>query len=59
MIDRYTRPDMKEIFSLGHKFDTYLKIELAVSKVLAEHKVIPQEDYEKIAKNAKVNLQEI
>lgn len=59
MIDRYARPEMKEIFSLGHKFDTYLKIELAVSKVLAEHKVIPQEDYEKIAKNAKVNLQEV
>lgn len=59
MIDRYALPEMKEIFSLQHKFETYLKVEIACSRSLARHNYIPQDDFEKIEKNAKFDLNRI
>ncbi len=59
MIDRYSSKEMKEIFSDENKFTNFLKIEEAVIEAYVHRHVIPQEDYEKIVKNAHINLQRI
>ncbi len=55
MIERYSRPQMKRIWSDGNKFDKWLKVELAVCEAWAELGVIPREALSKI-KLARVNL---
>jgi adenylosuccinate lyase len=42
MIDRYSRPEMKNIWELNSKFDYYLKVELAVCEAYAELGQIPK-----------------
>jgi len=55
MIERYSRPQMKRIWSDENKFDKWLKVELAVCEAWAELGVIPREALSKI-KLARVNL---
>ena len=57
MIDRYTTPEMRDLWSLQNKYDTWLKVELAVVQAQAEVGRIPQEDAEKIAAGAKFSLE--
>lgn len=59
MIERYSTPEMRNIFSAQHQFDTYLKVELACSKSFYLHHVIPEEDYQKLVKNASFSLKRI
>lgn len=59
MIDRYTSPEMKKIFSLEHKYQTYLLVELASTHSLASHNIVPYEDYLLIKENAKVDVERI
>lgn len=56
MIERYSRPAMKKIWSDESKFDKWLRIELAVCEAWAELGVIPQQDMAKI-RNARFDLQ--
>ncbi len=44
MIDRYSRPDMKRVWSEEHKYDLWLRVELAVCEAWTEEGVIPPED---------------
>ena len=44
MIDRYSLPKMKSIWSDQNKYDKWLQVELAVCEAWAEEGVIPQED---------------
>ena len=44
MIDRYSLPEMREIWTLHSKFNYYLKVELAVCEAYAKLGKIPQED---------------
>ena len=55
MIERYSRPQMKRIWSDENKFDKWLKIEIAVCEAWSELGVIPREAIPKI-KLARVNL---
>jgi len=55
MIERYTRPKMKRVWSDESKFAKWLEVEIAVCEAWAELDVIPREDVPKI-KMARVNL---
>ncbi|MBI2165981.1 MAG: adenylosuccinate lyase [Chloroflexi bacterium] len=44
MIDRYSRPAMKQVWSEDSKYQKWLQVELAVCEAWAEEGVIPQED---------------
>jgi adenylosuccinate lyase len=55
MIERYSRPQMKRVWSDENKFDKWLKVEIAVCEAWAELGVIPREAVPKI-KLARVNL---
>ena len=44
MIDRYSRPDMKRVWSEENKYDLWLRVELAVCEAWTEEGVIPWED---------------
>ena len=43
MIERYTRPEIGEIWSEDGKYQRWLKVEITVSEVLAERGVVPAE----------------
>jgi adenylosuccinate lyase len=55
MIERYSRPAMKKIWSEENKFDKWLKVELAACEAWAELGVIPDQDMAKI-RNARFDL---
>lgn len=59
MIDRYSRPELKNIWDLESKFDYYLKVELAVCEAYAELGYIPQEVIPKLHKKAKFSIARI
>ena len=48
MIDRYSRPAMKRIWSDENKAELWLKVELAVCEAWTQEGVIPQEDMERL-----------
>jgi len=58
MIERYSRPQMKKIWSEENKFDQWLKVEIAVCEAWAELGEIPRKDIVKI-KKASYNLNRI
>ena len=58
MIDRYSRPQMKKIWSDENKLDQWLKVEIAVCEAWAELGKIPHEAMLKI-KKASYNLDRI
>jgi adenylosuccinate lyase len=55
MIERYSRPRMKKIWSDENKFDKWLRVEIAVCEAWADLGVIPRKAIPKI-KLARVNL---
>ena len=59
MIDRYSLPEMREIWTLHSKFNYYLKVELAVCEAYAKLGKIPQEDLLKIKSFASFDLKRI
>ena len=58
MIDRYSRPQMKRVWSEESKYDKWLAVELAVCEAWAEEGVIPQEDMAGL-RGARYDLQRI
>jgi adenylosuccinate lyase len=48
VLERYTRPVMKRLWSEEHKYDLWLRVEIAVCEAWAEEGVIPPEDMEKL-----------
>ncbi|HIB11725.1 MAG TPA: adenylosuccinate lyase [Dehalococcoidia bacterium] len=48
MIDRYSRPAMKRVWSDENKAELWLKVELAVCEAWTQEGVIPQEDMERL-----------
>ena len=58
MIERYSRPQMKKIWSDENKFDQWLKVEIAVCEAWAELGEIPPRDIVKIRK-ASYNLNRV
>ena len=55
MIERYSRPRMKRVWSDENKFDKWLQVEIAVCEAWSEMGIIPRKDLSKI-KLARVNL---
>jgi len=58
MIERYSRPQMKKIWSDKNKFDQWLKVEIAACEAWAKLGEIPQEEIVKIRK-ASYNLNRV
>ena len=48
MIDRYSRPKMKAVWSDENKYDKWLQVELAACEAWADEGVIPRDDMEKL-----------
>ena len=59
MIDRYTTEAMGKIWSDYYKYSTWLKVELAVTEVLCEDKIVPYEDLEIIKNKAQFSVDRI
>ena len=55
MIERYSRPEMKRIWSDENKFARWLEVEIAACEAWAELGVIPRQDVAKI-KMARINF---
>jgi adenylosuccinate lyase len=58
MIERYSRPQMKKVWSEESKFDKWLQVEIAVCEAWAEIGTIPKEAIPKI-KKARFSLERI
>jgi adenylosuccinate lyase len=58
MIERYSRPQMKKIWSDKNKFDQWLRVEIAACEAWAELGEIPREEIVKIRK-ASYNLNRV
>jgi len=56
MIERYSRPEMKKIWSDEGKFDKWLQVEIAACEAWAEVGAIPKEEIPKI-KKARFNME--
>jgi len=59
VIDRYSRPDMRNIWSDEHKFQIWLEIELLACEAMAELGQIPKKDAAEIRKRARFSIREI
>lgn len=59
MIERYTTKEMGRIWSDENRFATWLKVELAVTEVLCEDKIVPKEDLKVIKQKAKFSVKRI
>lgn len=59
MIERYSRPVMRKIWTDENKFKAFLKVEILSCKAWSEIGYIPVKDVEKIEKNASFDLKRI
>ena len=59
MIERYTTKEMGRIWSDENRFATWLRVELAVTEVLCEDKIVPKEDLKVIKQKAKFSVKRI
>lgn len=59
MIDRYSRPEMRRIWSDERKFQIWLDIEVLACEAMAELGEIPREDAVEIRKRARFSIPEI
>ncbi len=59
MISRYTTPEIGALWTDQHKFDTWLKVELAVAEVQSQMGIIPRPAFAKLRANAKFSIKRI
>ncbi len=59
MLDRYTRPEMADLWSEHAQFQAWLDVELAACAAWSEVGVIPAEDVEKLYANAAFDIDRI
>lgn len=59
MIERYSRPEMKSIWSEHNRYQAWLEVEVLACEAWAELGVIPHGDVEKIRANARFDVQRI
>ena len=57
MIQRYSRPAMREIWSEQRKLEVWLQIELLASEALCEAGLVPKKDLEQMKQFASFNLE--
>lgn len=58
-IERYTRPEMKDIWSMDTKYQTWLEVEIEASQAWANLGEIPQEDVDLIREKASFTVERI
>ena len=59
MIERYSREELKNIWSDYNKYSLWLKIELAAAEAMEKYKIIPKGVSKKVRKKAKINPKRI
>jgi len=59
VIDRYSRPQMRDIWADQRKFQIWLEIELLACDAMAELGQIPKQDAAEIRKRARFSIPEI
>ncbi|WP_044641108.1 adenylosuccinate lyase [Risungbinella massiliensis] len=59
MIDRYTRPEMGQIWTEQNRYQAWLEVEILACEAWSELGHIPQEDVAKIREHAKVNVDRV
>ncbi|UNK19305.1 adenylosuccinate lyase [Paenibacillus sp. N3/727] len=59
MIERYSRPEMRAIWTEENKFRAWLEVELCACEAWAELGVIPKEDTAQLRKNASFDIERI
>ncbi len=59
MIDRYSRPEMKSIWSEQSKFDAYLKIELLNAEALHHQGIVTKDELDALKRDASFSLSRI
>ncbi|MCH4165779.1 MAG: adenylosuccinate lyase, partial [Lentilactobacillus diolivorans] len=59
MIDRYSLPEMKNIWSLQNQYASWLKVEIAIDEAWSKLGKIPAADVDKIKKNATFDVDQI
>ncbi len=59
MIERYSRPQMRAIWTEENKFNAYLKVEILSCEAWSKLGVIPEEDVRKIAEKARFDVERI
>ena len=59
MIDRYTLPEMRGVWSLENKFQKWLAVEIAVCEVHAEDGIIPADALQEIKSKASFSVDRI
>ena len=59
MIERYTTKEMGRIWSDENKYSTWLKVEIAVTEVLCEDKIVPSDDLKTIKEKAKFSVERV
>ncbi len=59
MIERYSRKEMADIWSLENQFQAWLDVELAACRAWSKLGKIPEEDVEKLYKNASFDVERI
>src|SRR3989442_11684491 len=57
MIQRYSRPEMREIWSEQRKLQIWLQIELLASEALCAQGLVPKKDFEQIKAKSAFNLE--
>lgn len=59
MIERYTRPEMKELWSEENRYKSWLEVEILADEAWAELGEIPKEDVQKIRAHASFDIARI
>lgn len=59
MIERYSRPEMRKIWTEQHKFEVFLKVEILACRAWSKLGIIPVKDADLIEKNASFKLDRI
>lgn len=59
MIERYSRSEMRKIWTEENKFNAYLQVELYASEAWSELGIVPKEDIKKLWENASFNIPRI
>lgn len=59
MIDRYSRPVMRKVWTEENKFNAYLKVELYASEAWSELGIVPKEDIKKLWEKASFSIPRI
>jgi len=59
MIERYTLPEMAQLWSLENKFNTWLNVEIAAAEAMNKLGLVPDDDLKNIQQKAQFKVDEI